>query len=318
MANLAALLSRRRNCSSRAQLILVTAFALAAILLGLAIIVNSAIFTENLATRSENVESTEALEYRQGVTQFTGEVIDFANEHNHTSHETIRDNVTIGIEDTNRYTGVMSSEDGAGLSVTFDDYTDGARIFQDTGDDFANNQSEPDWTLAEDIENTRAFTLNTTEIGPGTFTVVAADSASTDEWRLDIEEDEIEVTHQGETESCDYDVADVDLTSGTVNGETCPALIDTENGEPMQFAAGFDEYDIRFEDGDVIREGNFSLVVDDDDVDTIRDDDYAEIDGPGDGPYVRPAMYSARLGLEYETSRVNYETDVFVAPGEIR
>jgi hypothetical protein len=111
MADLATLLSDRHS-HSRGQLILLTAFALGAIFLGLALIANSAIFTENLATRNENVESTDALEYRYSVTQATGEIVAFANEYNHTSHDEITANVEQGIRDMSAYTGIQQVERG--------------------------------------------------------------------------------------------------------------------------------------------------------------------------------------------------------------
>ena len=326
MANLAALLSRRRECDNRAQLILITAFALAAIFLGLAIIVNSAIFTENLATRSENVESTEALEYRYGVTQFTGDVIEVANENNHTSHDDIRENVSDGILDANDYSGIQQVEGGAAVSLELSETTNGSRIFQNDGSNFTNNESNSTWTLVEEVNNTRAFELEISEFtNSEEFSIIANDTDTPDEdWKLEISADEVTVTRQdvSEPESCTVGtVESVDVTGATVNGQACPALEDSEEGDPMQFAAGIDdEYTIEFKGGDEIN-GSYSLVIEDGsdgEVSGIDDADYAEIDGPGESPYVVPAMYSATLDLDYETSRVEYQTAVRVAPGEPR
>lgn len=323
MANLAALLARRRECDSRGQLILITAFALAAIFLGLAIIANSAIFTENLATRSENVEASEALEYRYEVTQFTGGVIEFANENNHSSHEEIRENVEIGVKDLQSYTGIQQIERGAALSLSLVETRNGSRLFQDDGSELTNNTGEPDWTLADGVENTRAFKIDVIEIRDP-FTISANDTETPDEeWTLEISANEVIVTRQGgeEQERCTVDeVESVDITGLTVNGNSCPALEDTEDGEPMQFAAGIDsDYAIEFAGGNNIN-GSYSLVIEDGsdgEVSGIDDDDYGDVDASGETPYVTPAMYSATLELDYETQRVEYTTEIVVAPGEL-
>ncbi|WP_336327733.1 hypothetical protein [Halovenus sp. HT40] len=302
----------------RGQLILVTAFALAAIFLGLAIIVNSAIFTENLATRSENVDSTKALEYRHGVTQFTGEVIGFANENNATTNETIRRNVTDGIRDINDYTGIQQAQRGTGIALELDSSTNGSRIFQSDAGTFENNETTADWTLATDVTRTRAFEINVTTHSTGDFTVAVEDTDSSDEWDLTISNSTVTVDRSGiSTESCSVGTVEtVDVTAATVNGEVCPALQDTEAGEDLYFAAGIDdEYEINFENADNI-EGTYSLVVDNASLDGSTNDNYAEVDGPGSGARVTPAMYSAILDFEYETPEVEYETDVRVAPGE--
>ena len=310
-------LGHRSRSRSRGQLILVTALALAAIFLGLAVIVNSAIFTENLATRNENVESTEALEYRHSVTQYMGEIVEFANEHNNSQYDYIERNVSDGTADASLYTSIQQAEDGVGLSLSFSSYTDGARIFQNDGSTFENNESTTgDWDLATDIDNTRAFEFEITT--PDDFKIIADNGSDT--WTLNINASSEEITVDSPSlppVTCDYTtLKSFDITAGTINESPCPALIDNRDGKSTRLADAFDDdYKIRFEQGTGIQ-GNYSLVIDNDNIASIRDSDYAAVDGPGTGPYVRPAMYSARFELEYETPRVLYETDITVAPGE--
>jgi hypothetical protein len=315
MADLATLLTRRQECKSRGQLILVTALALAAIFLGLAVIVNSAIFTENLATRSENVESTEALEYRHSVTQYMGEVVAFANENNHSSYSEIEQAVKDGTVDAEFYTSIQQAERGSGLALEYDSYTQGARIFQNDSSGFGNNNSNTPWTLATDIDNTRAFTFDVDS--PGDFLLIADNGSHTWEFEIDDSADEVIVRNPATTEErCSYTTLEsFDITDATVNGSPCPALVDTAAGESMQLRDAFpDDYSIEFQSASGIT-GNYSLVIDNDNVGTIRDSDYADSSG-GTSPFVEPAMYSARFDPEYQTARVNYETEVRVAPGE--
>ncbi|WP_436900410.1 hypothetical protein [Halovenus halobia] len=314
MANLSPGDDRR---SDRAQLILVTAFALAAIFLGLAIIVNSAIFTENLATRSENVDSTEALEYRHSTTQAVGNVIGYANKFNSTGTDPtpVWRSVSRSIGELNDYTGIQQARSGTAVALELNSTTNGSRIFQTDGTSFESNRSNASWTLADNVDQTRAFEINASNID-NPFSVIVNDSSNT--WEAEIDSGSITVTRpSGASETCSETIETVDLTDGTVNGEPCPALIDTENGEPLHFGAGVGpDYTVRFENADEIF-GNYSLVVDNTSL-SSSNDNYADVGGPGDGPRVTPAMYSAIVEMHYQTPEIEYHTLVRVAPGEPR
>ena len=321
MADLSALAGREDGPASRGQLILVSAFALAVIFLALAVVVNSAIFTENLATRSENVESTEALDYRHAVEQSVGELLGYVNEYNATSNTTLGRNLSGEIRNLTVYTGIQQVEQGAAVSLELLGTANGTRIFQNSSSEFTNNESDADWTVAESVSNTRAFEIRASDVDDN-FTVVANDTSTPSaEWEmvLDGDDDEVIVTRDGfPSERCelDDDIETVDVTGATVNGEVCPALIDTVDGNSLRFAAGIGgDYAIEFVGGNEI-EGNYSLVVDNASTAAIRDDDYASIAGPGDGPYATPAIYSARIALDYETARLEYQTEIVAEPGE--
>lgn len=321
MADLVALAGGKDEPASRGQLILVSAFALAVIFLALAVVVNSAIFTENLATRSENVESTEALDYRHSIEQSVGDLIGYVNEYNATSNTTLRQNLSAETQNLTVYTGIQQVERGAAVSLGLLDTTNGTRIFQNSNSEFTSNESNDDWTLAESVSNTRAFKIRDASVDDN-FTVIANDTTSSDpEWEmvLDGNTEEVVVTRDGfpsEVCSPSGEIESVDVTGATVNGEVCPALIDTKSGDSLRFASGISGgYAIEFEDGDEI-EGNYSLVVDNASTAAIRDDDYAKIGGPGNGPYATPAVYSARVAMDYETPRLEYQTEIVATPGE--
>jgi len=320
---------------TRGQIILVTAFALALVFLGLAIVVNSAIFTENLATRSENVDSSQALNYRHGVTQNVGDIITEANENDTAAdHDDIAENVSSELGNASEFTGVQQIEDGNAVTLERVETRNGTRIFQENASDFTSNESDVDWTLAEDVDRTRAFTINVTDanatgvLNLDDFTVVVNDTTNTDDdWTMSVDEDEVTVERaSGETETCSagglLGVGSfgtpfvIDVTGATVAGEPCPALVDTDTGTPMQFGAGVDnEYNLSFENADDIN-GTYSLVVYDGDIAGPVADDYAAVDGPEDGPFNVPAMYGTTLTMSYETTQLTYETNVTVAPGE--
>lgn len=325
MADLASLLSTLKQAkgpdssASRGQIILITALALAVTFLALAVLINSAIFTENLATRNENVEPNQALEYRHSVEQLVGTIIEDTN-HNHSDYDTIHENVSDGIRDASMYTAMQQIERENAVSVQLQDATEGTRIFQENVSTFESNLSADDWVLAEAIDNTRAFRINATntDLTTDTFTVIANDTTTSErDWELRIDEDELVVERSdvADAERCQLgDTPNIDVTDATVDGEPCPALLDNEDGDPLYFAAGIDSpYNITFENGNDI-EGTYSLVVDE--TDPGHADNYRLLDEPGDGPVNVDALYAATVSLEYETTKFEYETNVWVAPGE--
>ena len=77
MADLTAVLGRNENAGGgdRGQMIIVAAFVLAVSIVALALILNSAIFTQNLASRSGSSGTTEALAERSSVEQGVGDLM---------------------------------------------------------------------------------------------------------------------------------------------------------------------------------------------------------------------------------------------------
>jgi len=73
------------NDDDRGQIILIAALALAVTFIGLALVVNSAIYTQNLASRGEVAGSNDALEMRAMVETNVGQGVTAANRYNHSS-----------------------------------------------------------------------------------------------------------------------------------------------------------------------------------------------------------------------------------------
>ena len=61
-----------RTGRNRGQLVLLSGLVLATIFVALVLILNSAIYTENLATRNDGVPTTDAIEYRENTRQGSG------------------------------------------------------------------------------------------------------------------------------------------------------------------------------------------------------------------------------------------------------
>jgi len=313
----------------RGQIILVAAFALAVIFVTLSLVVNSAIFTENLASRSDTTGSGDALSERAAMEKSIGDSIEAANLNNDSSKSSLDDAVTDSIVEYNRENGRQQASSGQVANVSFTSSTEGTRIEDDGGGSFEGDIGLPDtvdYDLVTQVERvpdgngTRAFVIEATAL-PGSsnrFNITASGSSG-DRWTTEIWEGSdgagnpyvnvsTERTDSGATEECgvEFDGATqvIDVTDGTINGRPCDALGTTPSGENLHFAAGTeDPYDIVFENADDI-EGEYSLVV---------HGSSLTINTAGDDT---TALYQVTVEYSYSTTNLEYVTDVRVAPGE--
>lgn len=313
----------------RGQLLLIAAFIIAVSFVVLALVVNSAIFTENLATRDDVAGSNDVLDYRHEVEQNVGETIVAINQNNTVLDDYISSNLDTPIENNlenfQKQSGIQQASQGRVVDMEFLGWVLGEKIAQDDPRTFTNvTGGKTSWTVAENIPATRNMKLNVTQnpgAGPGSaFEMIVTNS---DEWTLTIADDSpandviVEVDRPGvSAESCTSEFDGnliIDVTGGTVGGEPCHALTRLTDGTPMWFGAGVSSgYDIEFENGDEL-EGTYSFVV----MDPGGAGDPGDFGSPGNGPYSKHAIYSATVTYEYYTSDIGYETAVRAVPGEV-
>lgn len=309
----------------RGQLILVTGLLVAVAIIGLVMLLNTAIYTENLASRGADQSGREAIEYRAVVIESVGGLIEDENDREHASQLAVEGNVTGGIETIDDYTarnyatgGTVVRINGSTVSIG-----DGALVRQtDQTRQFRNATSSTDWRLADDVDGTRNFTMRvddsnlttttaTNALSDGAFTVRVADGS--DEWRAFVYDDGGKITvakkvdTAGAVEVCS--VADsearIDLTSGTIQGEPCPGLVWAEGVSPG--------YDVSFADGENVS-GSYDLTVNTSGSGTVDTTNVST--GPSNDPYFVPAVYSASFDVGYMSPTLTYRTHVRVAPGE--
>ena len=333
----------------RGQIILIAAFALAVTFIALALIVNSAIFTENLASRGETGGSDDALEVRAMVEASVGEAIAGANVHNTTSTTTLGDGVKDGIAETTDQLELQHVTSGAlvDVSLVSGSPVNGSRIAQNEsgGRTFEDNamSGDAEWAVVTRVEPhsdrynaTRAFRMNVSALpDSGDAFIVTAngtDGEPTWEMRLysdsdgDVDAGEdvtVEVTTPSGSERCTHEAehpyVHVDVTGGTVAGEPCDALQRGfyDGGGTSVFdgrfahGVGDERYNITFENGGEVV-GNYSLVT----RSTGANPTPNLNTNVGASPYVTDAVYNVSVRFAYETSAVRYETRIRVAPGE--
>lgn len=181
---------RTTGGADRAQLILVGALALAVTLVGIALVLNSAIFAENLATRSNQGEAGQVDSFEQAASQGGAGSVAYLNTNN-SSHSTYGDleddfRTTIGawsglqIRDRARRGQYVDAEYVEGSMVN------GTRVIQDDGGEFTPRESpilddvvdlvtDSSWALTPQASDIRDFTMTVRRDGIGDGTTVYAE-----------------------------------------------------------------------------------------------------------------------------------------------
>jgi hypothetical protein len=307
----------------RAQLILITGLTLAVILVTVVLLLNTAIYTENLATRGVDAGGAEAIEFRDGAVDDLAGIMH--REHrNESSDAGVEADFGASAETYARSVSTLRARDGTVADVDVSVTETGYFIAQNETDGgfrnmTASDGTTADWTVAGNATRTRNYRLTVdpdslSDSQSGAFAVVADGSphGTNATWSASLSRatgDELNVTVTSETDTVSETFETgpdgnhtVDLTGGTVNGEPFDALVWADGVQ-----TGSDRYDVRYENGDRAR-GTYHLVVDD-------RDGGADLDRPS-RPYVVDAVYSAEVDVYYHTPELEYGDSLRLAPGE--
>lgn len=309
--------------SERGQLILVAAVVLAVTFVGLALVVNSVIFSENLATRGDVPGSSEALDTRYEVTQTVGTIMTAV----HRDDDPRLDDIQEGIGDIRIQGGLQQARSGRVVDLSYVSHEAGQRLAQDNVSQLNSTDGDADWTLAEGVDTTRDVRFNFTEVN-SEFKLVAEENNPLEPddptfWNMTVAPNEnitVELNETGtssETYECagTSDAQFVDVTGATVDGERCQALERNGTGAPTWFGTGTginedgETFDISFEGSDDVN-GTYSMIILGGgglslDLDEFANDSDDEI------------YYSITVDYRFVTHEVRYETEVEVAPGEV-
>jgi hypothetical protein len=293
---------RERGSDDRGQLILVAGIALALLFVALALLVNAAIYTDNLATRDGD-SAAEPLEYQASVVDSVGGLIDAENAAGgHSDVGSIQTAVEAGIVSIDDSLDTMSLRRGAVTHVDAesvgDDLTDGLLIRRTESGSFDN------WEVS-DATGVRSFeisfepdhmpALNPDEDSPFTIdldgrTLYVYKDAAPDPNELIVAEP------SGET-VCTTSVSTTvrfDVTRERFGGESCRLGWSSIDG-PVSISNGTNAH------------GTYNATI-------ASDADPSELPDEVDAV---EALYSVnRLGIRIDTPKLRYETTVRIAPGE--
>lgn len=288
---------------SRGQVILIAALGIAVTLVALALVTNTVIYTENLATR-ETVDGQQAVAVQQATQDGVGGLLSLANRYN-TSNRHARFDADVA--NFSNATQIAATRNGHVQTATITGTTDGARIFQNASRNFTDVNGNETWTLATGVSNTRRFELNVTQskldsTNPFTVTVGGDYSATIAPEGSDVIN--LTVTNDTVSKSCEVTAthAVVDLTEGTLNGTDCPVpAFASDVGAP---------YDITFSNAQN-GYGRYVLFVDQQ-PSSLPTAHYAG--SYSNDPNYAPAIYDATVHVQFVTQDLTYETNVTVAP----
>ena len=293
----------------RAQIMLVAGFVLAVSFIALAVMLNSVIYTENLATRGEDARGSEAIAYRADMVAGTEQLIEHANE-NEAMFADRRDLLKTSIESMDDGTAPIAAIDGIRTETELMSTTQGTLIGQfNASRNFTNVGGDPDWELADSIEGTRAFRINITdsdELDETSPFMIRVDDG-TDLWR-------VQIYNQSGTANTTLDVVggptcdigglepEIDVVAGSVDDQECAGY---------EFASNVSgSYMLEFQDSNDIQ-GNFSVVV------NSTSYTAGNYNSDRDSPFADDqAIYAATIHVLHESSAHRYETDARAVPGE--
>ena len=287
----------------RGQIILVTAFALAVAFVALSVVINGAIFTQNLATRGDTAGGGDALQQRQQAEQMVGDLLEHANA-NYSSTSTSTQEFRDAVSDLSNASSYQQSASGRAVDYTYVGSSNGTRITNASGT-FENATGSDDWVVAENVPDTRQFDIDVTDASlldgllSDPFTVTVTNSSAS--WKMRIYNDggdvEVKTTDgNGNNATCSADAsASINVTAGLLDGRPCAALDFAEN------VSG--DYDIVYNNSDQV-DGSYSLVVN------------ATGANIGNVTAQESVLYSTTVEYTYRTANLVYETDIRVAPGE--
>lgn len=303
----------------RGQLLLISALGMAIMFVALALILNTGIYTENLATRSGDIGGgSDAIRLQESAQTGITEVFEYTNAHNNTTHTDLYANLSTGVDDWSNTSGKLTAARGTASRVDQPATVNGTRIEQTNATREFTNESgnATDWTLVTQVSNTREFRMNVPKSGlldlfSGAFKVFVKDGS--DEWRMTVSEDtlggiNVTVEHPGGSGSCveDTDQAWINITDGTFNGTEC---------DPLEFGKGLSTpYRIEFANSDEVN-GTYHLIVDNETLAENPSPHFNDDDGSG-SPWVTPAIYSTNITVTYQSPRLYYNRSFRIAPGE--
>ena len=263
----------------RGQMILLMGVVLAVMFVALALLVNAAIYTDNVATRGGD-PAGEALEYQNGVVDSTAGLLAAENDGGTTAGE-----VTPAIGNVSEHHRRYHLRRGAAAETSVDTVNEGLFINESDVSGFGN------WDVSADSAREFDMTLNTEEMDNETF------------FYIDLGPEQLEVNKtssgnlviEGGSENVECTVTNPD---GDVEFNVSSELL---GGDPCEFGwSAFDGGDIGIRSGEN-GTGDYDLTVE-----TNED--------PGEPPESRDIIYDVDLTLRVTTPELRYERSVTVVP----
>lgn len=219
----------RRTSEARGQLIIIGALSLAIILVGLALVLNSAIYAENVATRSSD-SSSQVGELRGGVEGSIRGGAKHANKVNHSSYTSISNTVNNTTRTWESNISAAMARSGRSLRARYvdDSVVKGTRIGQNETREFA-------------PKNTSA--LNLTSVVPSYASwTVSPDTKGLRAYEIRVQNDSLDVYSRSEAND-----SLEDITNNSTSAPAPPFTVVYSDGETIEHSMTFYEADTQYD-----------------------------------------------------------------------
>lgn len=316
----------------RGQLILVTALAMATLFVVLSLLVNTTIYTGNVATRSDVSESTEVVNYRTEAVVAAERTVAYVNRHDNDSsavgvdgaYRALNESLRRGVANWSDDAAAHGALSGTGTETRVVTVRNGSRVAQT---DAARALSSPggatEWTAVTGATGVRGPTMNlsTSALAPvaddgddvsqlvadGAFRVnlTETDGENRSLFVYERNDGHVGVTVRepdGTVRTCrapDDGRVTLDARAATLAGESCPAL--------GAFATTDDPFDVTFVSSNAAA-GTYSVAVD------RRADGgaFPSLSRDAGTPFYTAAVYTADVTVIYRSPQTHYNATVEV------
>jgi hypothetical protein len=304
----------------RGQIIIVAALVIAMAFVGLALVLNSGIYAENLSSR-QTTDVDGALAFSQAANETVSEAYERANAAGASSADEARDKFTGIVDRWETSQRDRAAVRGIGVEVERTPHV-GWRLEQDADRTFTPaDGSSTDWSVVDEADGVAEFTLEVSQGELYTPTTQSDVSNSfrievngSDDWNLYVFENSTEtVVYTGDSDDPD-DLDDLisesctargsmttsDLRNASVGGTDCPALNFSDDLN--------DSTDVSFRNVDAIQ-GTYTLVINGSNaVSTDADGSASDFHGPGssDEPTAQAVVYSVSYVSHYERKELTH------------
>lgn len=304
--------------TDRAQLLLVGALTLAVVFLSLSLLLNSVIYTENLATRQTNTDVETATTFRFTAIDVLGDAIEHANRGDAADLAARRDDYRNATGAAIPILANHSATDGLATDIERRTVSRGTRIADTNASSTLTpeNDSTANWTVVTDarVRNARL------RVETGAVVRIVVDDGTARDVVLDGTAGELRVEDESGACSLAGGRTWIDLTAARVDGERC---------RPLATLPFDDEVTVSIANGSDAT-GTYSLVVDRYETGTRSAVDTRNYPGQcappspptyndsGAGaPYTSPAIYAATADISVASRDIDHRRTVRTAPGEV-
>lgn len=311
------------DSSERAQLILVGSLAIAFVVIGLVVVINTVLFTENVAT-SESIErsgSAENFDY-----QARRDTRSLILRINHGEVNVTRSDLRTAIQrNVTNFSRIMSESyadrSGAWVNVTYNPSKTswGERIVSERDGTFVSPNGDADWAVVDDTTDA--------EIGRFIVNMNVSQTSDADQFAINVSNAtgyvNLSMSTVGPSPNANLTVNPETSTpsQGVVDpsAETCEpsngrVLLDLKSGDAFTGSCTFNgtaelepPFNVTVTDGTAAY-GKFGLVLNETNVD-YSGGSYAMCKSSSDDVCVAPIAWSANVTFQYQTRTINYARD---------